>query len=420
MVIKTLFLENYKGYKRVFLPLVDVNFFVGENSSGKTAVLNLLYLIHQPDFWLSGNLNSNEVELGYFEEIINKFSNDLESFSIGLEVLEQPNETLSYFKFRYVNKKGTPVLDEMQYLVGDKTVLIKYFINKKNGVSYKIKDFKKTSFEQWISNDDSWSGFKRLSISKDKSLYQVRTLLEEKLRQLGIRSDTRYSFFFTNFSWIAPIRAKPQRYYESFSVNQSSDGAHIPVVLHNLFQKASNGTDLIIRALEKFGKNSNLFDSIKIARFSKQKGSPFEIDVTYNSMPIKITNVGYGVSQIMPVLVELLITKGELIAIQQPEVHLHPKAQAAFGEFIFDNCISNRNRFVMETHSDYTINRFRYLLHKSQRKSLPQAQVIFFERTDNGTMFQALPILPNGRYPDDLPSSFGEFFMNEELRLLEI
>lgn len=67
MVIKTLFLENYKGYKRVFLPLVDVNFFVGENSSGKTAVLNLLYLIHQPDFWLSGNLNSNEVELGYFE-----------------------------------------------------------------------------------------------------------------------------------------------------------------------------------------------------------------------------------------------------------------------------------------------------------------------------------------------------------------
>ena len=41
MVIKTLFLENYKGYKRVFLPLVDVNFFVGENSSGKTAVLNL-------------------------------------------------------------------------------------------------------------------------------------------------------------------------------------------------------------------------------------------------------------------------------------------------------------------------------------------------------------------------------------------
>ena len=99
MVIKTLFLENYKGYKRVFLPLVDVNFFVGENSSGKTAVLNLLYLIHQPDFWLSGNLNSNEVELGYFEEIINKFSNDLESFSIGLEVLEQPNETLSYFRF---------------------------------------------------------------------------------------------------------------------------------------------------------------------------------------------------------------------------------------------------------------------------------------------------------------------------------
>ena len=43
--MKTLYLDNYKGFVKTFIPCLDVNFFVGENSTGKTAILNLLNII---------------------------------------------------------------------------------------------------------------------------------------------------------------------------------------------------------------------------------------------------------------------------------------------------------------------------------------------------------------------------------------
>ena len=67
-------------------------------------------------------------------------------------------------------------------------------------------------------------------------------------------------------------------------------------------------------------------------------------------------DVGYGVSQILPLLVELLSDDESIFLLQQPEVHLHPSAQAALGS-LFCRSAASGLQLIVETHSDYIVDR---------------------------------------------------------------
>ncbi|HQN73577.1 MAG TPA: AAA family ATPase [bacterium] len=77
-MIEKIYLENLKGFEKEFLPIKDVNFFVGENSSGKTAVLNILNVLsRENNQGLKGiRFNNEDVEMGFFKEIVNINSNN--------------------------------------------------------------------------------------------------------------------------------------------------------------------------------------------------------------------------------------------------------------------------------------------------------------------------------------------------------
>jgi predicted ATPase len=220
--------------------------------------------------------------------------------------------------------------------------------------------------------------------------------------------------------WVAPIRSKPKRTYDEYKVNSSPEGDHIPYLLSKIFRNTSL-SKTFLDFLDKFGQESGLFETIKIKRFGRNIDAPFELDVVFNKMPMKISNVGYGVSQALPIIVELFLrSKGHWFAIQQPEVHLHPKAQAAFGDLIYKVAIDENKNFFVETHSDYLIDRFR-LNYRSQRSELSiPSQVLFFERTDEGNRVYPIDIMENGNYSDDQPENFRDFFIHEELRILGV
>ena len=65
-----LYVNNYRGFSKTFIKLTDVNFLLGENSTGKTSILSLINIISNQKFWFSQEFNTDEVELGYFSEII--------------------------------------------------------------------------------------------------------------------------------------------------------------------------------------------------------------------------------------------------------------------------------------------------------------------------------------------------------------
>lgn len=421
--MKTLYVDNYKGFTNTFIPFLDVNFFVGENSTGKTAILNLLSVLSEPSFWFLPDFNNEVVELGYFNEIVNQCSGDKSYFSIGIEYREKRGKSSpKFFWMKFKNKNSIPYISEYMTIAGSKNVLV----SLGKSIHYQCTDYSGENFNDWISNVDKFTTPKKRvsipqNINKKLPLGLIRNIIEAEVTEKKDLDSTHgliITPIFGRLIWLAPIRAKAKRTYDAFKQSFSPEGEHIPIILRNLLSKKRKDTNLI-KALIKFGKESSLFDDIQIDEFGKIKGAPFAINIMYNSLPIKITNVGYGVSQVIPLVVEILTSKGDMFAIQQPEVHLHPKAQSAFGEFIFHSSLENKNRFIIETHSDFTINRFRYNLFKNNEGEKISGQVLFFERCEFGTKITPLKFNDRGQYPEEMPESYGKFFIDEELKMLE-
>ena len=99
-------------------------------------------------------------------------------------------------------------------------------------------------------------------------------------------------------------------------------------------------------------------------------GAPFQLQVKVRGPKANINDVGYGVSQILPILVQILnpsISKNAqrdpmqafFSLLQQPEIHLHPKAQAELSSLLVKLANSGNQSFIVETHSDYMIDRAR-------------------------------------------------------------
>src|SRR4029077_20194792 len=110
-------------------------------------------------------------------------------------------------------------------------------------------------------------------------------------------------------------------------------------------------------------------------------GSPFQISVNISGPSSNLVDVGYGVSQALPVVVETLqAPRGSLFLLQQPEVHLHPRAQAALGTYLADISKRRRHTILIETHSDYLIDRIRMDIRDGKGISPSDVCVLFFER----------------------------------------
>lgn len=140
--------------------------------------------------------------------------------------------------------------------------------------------------------------------------------------------------------------------------------------------------------------------------------------ISLNGTELRICDVGYGVSQSLPIVVDIFARSASYwYAIQQPEVHLHPKAQAALGDLICQMAEEEKKKFFIETHSDYLIDRFRLRYGAAELDNL-ECQTLFFERHKTGNRVTPIDILPNGDYSDDQPAAFRDFFIKEQMALL--
>ncbi|WP_107039752.1 AAA family ATPase [Brumimicrobium mesophilum] len=426
--MEKIYLKNYKGFKQQFVDLEDINFLVGENSTGKTSFLKIINLLSSSEFWYNYEFNNNEVELGYFEEIINKRAED-KFFQIGIEkphfddVDKKQNKKTFRVIFEFTEEKSVPILTQAKVQIETQDVLIKF---TKKQITYRVKNSGITEFEDWALDFKFPQKYKRINIpQKQIPISILIRLIESEIRKNDNEFNFRGSFgremLYSNYKWLAPIRAKAKRTYESYKIKFSPEGEHIPSILRQILgNRTSTEKTKIITSLESFGKNSNLFDKIEIRELGKKNSSPFEIIVKYKDIEIKLPNVGYGVSQSLPLIIEVLSTKKTCFSIQQPEVHLHPKAQSAFGSFLYNAVKNDQNKFIIETHSDFTINRLRYKLHTSKKEVAFNTKVLFFERNSEGNTITNIKINKDGSYSEKVPTSYRDFFIDEELKLLEL
>jgi predicted ATPase len=407
--MEKLFLDNFRGFSKQYIDILDVNFLVGENSSGKSSILMALNTISHPGFWVNLEFNAGDSQAYSFDDLVSAETNDKSSFRIGY-FQEQDLKTVSFI-FEFSNLNGKPIIS-CGVLEKEKSVF--YFFCEEDKVKYEI--LKGESLLQA-------EGMKKFS-KKEKaqmSVLQTKPISNSPMMMLSmfdyVLNNKKTSFQghlpILDITPIAPIRSKPKKTYDEPGTPKNSEGDHIPYEIRRIIKKNNK----FLQEIKTFGEQSGLFEKINIKEYASTDDAPFRMNFILNKEPINIINVGYGVSQALPVLYTLLTRRNTMITIQQPEVHLHPKAQAAMGDLFFDLSLKKfKRRIIVETHSDYIIDRFRRRQKQAKEKS--NAHVIFFLRKDGINKAFSIKIDDNGNYDANQPKEFREFFIKEQIENL--
>jgi predicted ATPase len=222
--------------------------------------------------------------------------------------------------------------------------------------SLRNKNFPKT----WLNNIDK---LQKENKEKLDTLYKLYIL---KYIFIFLSALNDYiSEIFKKSSYIAPLRATAERYYriQHLSIEEvDPNGKNLPFFLDSLSDNQ----------MKEFQEWTNKNFKFKVS-ISKTEGH-YSIEIEENNKKINLSDMGFGYSQILPIIVQLWYSAfyeykkmspinriyEKIIVIEQPELHLHPKFQALFAEVLVKLIKDSRRlnlKLIIETHSDTIINR---------------------------------------------------------------
>jgi len=141
----------------------------------------------------------------------------------------------------------------------------------------------------------------------------------------------------------------------------------------------------------------------------------FMVEVKIQEQWVNLRDVGFGMSQLLPIVVESVLSpraRSSLLLLEQPEIHLHPKAQADLGTFVADMARQGR-RYLIETHSEYLVMRLATEVRRG--KLSPDDIAMYFLSLDERghTQVQPIPLEKDGRLPP--PGEWPEGFFDTDI-----
>ena len=225
---------------------------------------------------------------------------------------------------------------------------------------------------------------------------------------------------------VAPLRSKPKRTYDPVREVASPEGDHIPMLMMRLDRTDKDHWDSLHDDLVEFGSDAGLFSDIKVRRHGRQMSDPFQLQVKVRSGPYaNIVDVGYGISQSLPILVDIMAAndgpsrpnrREQTFLLQQPEVHLHPRGQAQLASLFIKAFKKRGSRFLIETHSDYIVDRVRISVRQGLLKP-DDVSILYFEPNGNAVNIHNMGLDDDGNL-EGAPPGYREFFLRETDQLL--
>ena len=219
---------------------------------------------------------------------------------------------------------------------------------------------------------------------KDPEADEFPSFWQEKefsLLSQGYKSYKRTFDFIWDLLWniryLGPVREAPHRYYllnDMSGIDIGNKGEGMPPVLgierddivasyYRYIYRGKQVSEYELRESDSLLEAVNWWLSEgmnlpKISDIGGSRGVPHQVKLKSSGVEVSLPDVGFGISQVLPVLVECLRSQpGDTIILEQPEIHLHPSLQSRLADFLICMAKSGKN-LVLETHSEYMMNRF--------------------------------------------------------------
>ena len=447
--ISNLSLKNFRGFKKADVSLAPLTILVGPNSAGKSAlsasILLLVQSSHGAILDFAPSWNSYLVDLGSFKDTV-YWRSDFKTIEIALRMAvgysiyswldgKKPKTTRSVeVAFSIKQNKNKPVGYLKKVVVhditsgieiefknpwryqnitrGQKAIIVLNLVEEK--VSLNIKLPPKTMYG-WYSIE------RKISQQIKKYIDSNKAKLSGKIsgikRCLDALNGPAYLFVCSEVGRVTSGRAGPRRFYSQQDILSSGHiyrGNSETIIFDRpdqLLSLQSNQerfdrswdkkkTKETVRWLKKLGIASDI-------KFKRSSSYHREMFIEDNATKIKsnISDVGYGVSQVLPVIYGCLSGDHGLLFIEQPEIHLHPGAQSKLGELIVET--SKKRQVFLETHSVHLINAIRVAILKNK---IPHKHVVinYIDKDDNGSRVTTLGLDEKAEFTREWPEGFFE------------
>lgn len=442
-MLKRLKLENFKAFESLDLELAPVTVLFGPNSAGKSSALQFLLLLKQTKESANQKqafaLDGPYVNFGTFADIIYRHdeSKDI-SWSVGFHHLpnlkiDQDLDTFNKLSSTNEFSVGACIGSIKQ---APATKCIRYSFS---GASVTMqRDTKDPS--RFLINSDGIEGFglENNRNTSGRSLAPVRGYafpdqIRTSYRNADILSDIQFTFeeYLDWMYYVGPLREAPLRHYMWSRIQPLGVGSRgertIEAILaaSHVFTPHPDGSEARIpfqEAIAYWLKEMRLIHSFSVIEIAPGTNIwAAKIKVTQEAPEVFLSDVGFGVSQVLPIIVALYYAPGwSVILMEQPELHLHPRAQTVLAELILSVSKMRELQVIVETHSEHLLLRLQRKIAENSIKR-DDVKLYFFSIKDGQSVAEPLRLNDLGEienWPENFfGDAFGETAAAEEARL---
>lgn len=422
--ITAITVEGFKSIsKRQRIEIRPLTILAGANSSGKSSVIQPLLLLKQT---LEASydpgalkLDGPNVKFTSTDQFLSKISKT-DKFTVGIELGKRAGLEST---FKKKGKNGIDII-ETTYLINGKRITLKKGMKKKEI----LEEIEGKMGKEYLDNV-SWKD-SNIQISEQRFFLSIVIDGSEMRYKLPYQSEegwdwrliSRVDFHLRSLIHLPGLRGNPKRLYPTAAVGEKFPGIFPEYVASIIldWQERKDKRFLELAAnLEKLGltwkvsakKPDAASIELKVGRLSHaRRGGARDL--------VNIADVGIGVSQTLPILVALLVAKrGQMVYLEQPEIHLHPRAQFKLAEILAD-AAKRGVKVVVETHSSILLRGIQTLVAEG---TLPKDIVKFhwFTRDEKGSTEIASAELDEHGAFGDWPEDFGDVELEVRSRYID-